>query len=98
MKKSFSLLTTLLLVVLFSFLSVKIIQNQTFSTQVDKLKYLELQGKVHLEKIKTFIQNDSIKNFVLNDDRYELNYSFEGNLTHIYIKAKNEPVTIYESF
>lgn len=97
-KKSFALLTVLIVVVLFSFLSIKIVQNQTFSSKVNKLKYLELQGQLHLLKIKEFIKKDSIVNFVLNDERYSLKYMIDGNKTHIYLNSKDEPIKFYKVF
>jgi type II secretory pathway pseudopilin PulG len=98
LKQSFSLLTVLIVVVLFSFLSIKIVQNQTFSSQIDKLKYLEIQAKIHLLQIEEFIKNDSIENFILNDNRFELNYSKDGNTTHIYLNAKDEHLNFYKIF
>jgi type II secretory pathway pseudopilin PulG len=98
LKQSFSLLTVLIVVVLFSFLSIKIVQNQTFSSQIDKLKYLEIQAKIHLLQIQEFIKNDSIENFILNDKRFELNYSKDDNKTHIYLNAKDEHLNFYKIF
>jgi hypothetical protein len=96
LKKAFSLLTVLIVVILFSFLSIKIVQNQTFSSNIDKLKYLELQGKIHLKDIEDFLQNNSIENYTLNDTRYELDYTINGNKIHIYLNAKNAPVRLYK--
>ena len=95
MKKSFSLLTTLILVVAFSFLSIKIIQNQNFSNEIDKLKYFEIQGKLHILKAK----NDP-QNFTLDDTRFsiDIHTKNENNNTiyHIYLKANNYPISLYE--
>ncbi len=75
-KKSFALFITLFLVVLFGILSYKIIENNVFSSNLNKLKYLHLQANIHLEYIKEYIENHNeseIDNFTLDDNRYTLN-------------------------
>ncbi len=54
-KRGFLLLSVIILLVTFSYLSISIIQNQTFSSQIDKLKYLEIQAKIHIGTIEKYI-------------------------------------------
>ncbi len=75
-KKSFALFITLFLVVLFGLLSYKIVENNVFSSNLNKLKYLHLQANIHLKYIKKYIEthNESeIDSFTLDDNRYTLN-------------------------
>jgi len=75
-KRSFALFITLFLVVLFGILSYKIMENNVFSSNLNKLKYLHLQANIHLDYIKNYISSHSeieIDDFTLNDDRYILN-------------------------
>ena len=75
-KKSFALFITIFLVVLFGLLSYKIIENNIFSSNLNKLKYLHLQANIHLDYIKSYISSHNeteISSFILDDDRYNLN-------------------------
>lgn len=74
-KKAFALLITIILLTLFSFLSISIIENQTISSNIDKLKYLHLQSQVHMKYIKDYIKThskDEIKLLKLEDSRFNL--------------------------
>jgi len=75
-KKSFALFITIFLVVLFSLFSYKIMENNVFSSSLNKLKYLHIQANIHLEYIKNYISTHNeaeINSFNLDDDRYILN-------------------------
>jgi len=95
-KKAFALLIVLGLLISFSFLSINIIQNRTYSNQIDKLKYLELQAKIHMKYIKENITN----NPQINDDRFNLKIIQENNDSktyHIYLKTKElNHISLYE--
>ena len=90
-KPAYALLITMFLVVLFGIFSLSIIENNTFSQNLNKLKYLHLQAKIYMDSIIVYINNSSdedINNFNLNDDRYEvkiLKKVDEDNLTKYYI-------------
>jgi hypothetical protein len=74
-KRGFAIITTIFLVLLFSLFSYKIVENNIFSSNLNKLKYLHLQANYHLEYIKNYIiinNETQIDNFILNDDRYQL--------------------------
>jgi len=74
-KKSFALFITIFMVVLFGLLSYKIVENNIFSSNLNKLKYLHLQANIHLQNIKEYISlhnTQEIEDFKLNDDRYIL--------------------------
>ncbi len=106
-KRGFLLLSVIILMVTFSYLSISIIQNQTFSSQIDKLKYLEIQAKIHMGKIEKYINETNneleILNYKLGDERFNLKIKSEqldtnsSQITyHITVKSKDEPVTLYK--
>lgn len=106
-KRGFLLLSVIVLLVTFSYFSIQILQNQTFSFQIDKLKYLEIQGKIHMDKVETYIKKTNneleILSYHIADERFDFKIESEhledanGSQIinyHITIKAKDEPVTL----
>ena len=92
-KSGFALLSTIFLVLLFSLFSYKIVENNIFSSNLNKLKYLHLQANIHLEYIKTYISTHNeveIDDFILNDDRYSLDIvkKDENGISVYYIGLK----------
>ena len=49
-KKAYALLSALILIVIFSYLSIKIVQNNYFANKINHLKYIELQAKIYLKR------------------------------------------------
>lgn len=97
-KKSFALFVTIFLVILFSLFSYKIVENNVFGSNLNKLKYLHLQANVHLEYIKNYISTHNetqINSFVLDDNRYLLNITKkdENSTTVYYIGLKTSDDT-----
>ena len=56
LKKSFALLTTILLVILFSFVSIRMVETNVMSSNLNKLKYLHLQANIHKDTIIEYIK------------------------------------------
>jgi hypothetical protein len=88
-KKSFALLTTLLLVILFSFVSVRMVETNLLSSNLNKLKYLHLQAMIYVDTIKEFIIGhneieitDYVNNW--NDNRFEVDIIQDDNNSSIY--------------
>lgn len=105
-KPAYALLITMFLVVLFGIFSLTIIQNNIFSQNLNKLKYLHLQAKIYMDNIIVYINNssdDDINSFNLNDDRYEVKINKnidEHNLTKYYITIQtvdDTPVRLSQS-
>ncbi|MEA3513780.1 MAG: hypothetical protein U9R37_09285 [Campylobacterota bacterium] len=95
LKKSFALISTIFLVVLFSFFSLSILENDVFSSNLNKLKYLHIQANIHMNFVKEFVKNNNnidIDSFMLDDERFNLNIYNEINTTiyHISISTKDE--------
>lgn len=96
-KKGFALLITIGLVVLISYFSYSIVQSNTFSTNLNTLKYLHLQANIHLDFIKEYIASHSqtqIDTFVLEDDRFTTSIiSNDENGTmvyYLYVETKDD--------
>lgn len=87
-KRSFALFITIILVVLMSYFSYSIVQSNIFSSNLNKLKYLHLQAKIHLDFIKKYIishRSVQIENFTLNDKRFGVDIvSKDENSTTVY--------------
>ena len=90
-KSAYALLITMFLVVLFSLFSISIIENNSFSQNLNKLKYLHLQAQIHIDNIIVFIKNstpEDIESFNLDDNRFKtkiIKNIDEHNLTKYYI-------------
>ncbi len=89
MKKSFSLLITLVLITIFSFFTIFIIQTKSLSVSNLTNAYLQTQTKLHLEFFKEYINSLDLKAKCLstlsfNDDIYKLNASitYENGCTN----------------
>jgi hypothetical protein len=96
MKKSFGLLSVLILLIIFSFLSINIIQNQNFSSQIDRLKYLQLQALIYMKNIKNNISYNP------NDKRFKIKITSEDiNNTatkyNIYISNEENHISLYDN-
>jgi len=88
-KKSFALLTTILLVILFSFVSLRIVETNLLSSNLNKLKYLHLQATIHFDDIKEYIKNHNdseITNYLnnWNDNRFVVNLHNDDTNSSIY--------------
>ena len=99
-KKSFALLTTLFLLIIFSYLSINIVQNRTYKNQINIHKYMYIQALIHIKYIKKHILNTPID---IKDDRFILKIIKDINNTnttyHIYLKSKkdlNAHISMYE--
>ncbi len=108
-KKGYLILSVIFLMLAFSYYSIQIIQNQTFLTQIDKLKYLEIQAKINMDKIEKYIYETNneglILNYKINDERFEYKIESEhlqdlnGSQLinyHITVKSKDEAITLYK--
>jgi len=104
-KKAFGLLSVLILVLIFSYLSISIIQNHTLSSKIDTIKYLHLQANIHMFKIKKYItthNNSQINNYILADDRFILtvhinDINISTKIYHIHLKNEENTINIYEN-
>ncbi|MGM0518073.1 MAG: hypothetical protein ACQERD_00350 [Campylobacterota bacterium] len=107
-KKAFSLMITLLLVSIFSFLSINILQTKAFSNKTLELKYLYIQAKNHKDFLKSYIKTlkksklETVEKITLDDSFFNieafLNKKDSKFLVDIFIKSKNHNVSLHDSF
>lgn len=98
MRKSFALLTTLLLLIIFSLLSVRIVETNLFGSNLNKLKYLNLQATIYKDNIIEYInthENEEIRDFVSkwNDTRFIIdvvNDDTNSSIYYISIKTNDD--------
>ncbi|MEA3354411.1 MAG: hypothetical protein U9Q33_11400 [Campylobacterota bacterium] len=93
MKRSFVLIVSIILIVLISSSAIFLTQTKTVNHNLNKLKYLHLQGSIHIksieEKILTTPKSD-IDNITLVDSRYSmtiLNDEDNGSIYYINIET-----------
>lgn len=89
MKKSFAILTTLFLVILFSFISIRNVETNLLSSNVNKLKYLHLQANIHFDTITHYIKTHNhieILRYVehWNDERFDITIQVDDTNSSIY--------------
>jgi len=100
--KAFILISSLFILVLFSYLSIHIIQNNSYKSKINILKYYEIQSLIHIKYIKEqLLLNIPINKIIINDNRFNINIiSFESNNSlkyDIYISSKSNHISIYDT-
>ena len=89
MKKSFALLTTILLVIVFSFISIRIVETNLLSSNLNKLKYLHLQATIYMDYLIDYIPTHTeieILNLptMLNDERFVIKITKDDSNSSVY--------------
>jgi hypothetical protein len=101
-KPAFVLLITMVLVILFSFYSLTILENNRFGSELNRLKYMHLQALIHIDYINKFIlssNDEEIFRLTLDDNRYKSNIVkiMENNSSVYYITVStndNTPIRL----
>ncbi len=89
LKKSFALLTTILLVILFSFISIRMVETNLLSSNLNKLKYLHLQATIHIDTIIEYVQTHTNEEIIdyqnsWNDEQFSISIIKEDSNSSIY--------------
>ena len=103
-KRSFILISTLMLVLLFSIFTISITETNMFSSNLNRLKYLHLQANVHMYNIANYIlthKKQDVEQLIIDDNRYDLKIKIDtikNKTTYdIFISTKDDtPVTLYK--
>lgn len=97
LKPAFALLFTIFLVGVLFLYAYSILQSNVFSSNLNKLKYMNLQANIHYDYVKDYIENNSdqqIKKLSLDDNRFDLKITstIDNNTTTYYviIEAKDD--------
>jgi len=89
LKRSFALLTTLILVITLSILSISLIETRLLSSNVNKLKYLHLQALIYINELNSYVlvhDENAIIAYVndWNDERYSISIVPDESNSSIY--------------
>ena len=101
MKKAYTLLLTIVLITIFSILSIFILETKSLRNTNLTNQYLYIQAKNHMNFFKDYIKNEDLKDIThlqIEDELFDIFASFDTaqNLFHLYVKAKNYDVTLHE--
>lgn len=101
MKKSFTLLFTILFLTILGFISIKIFENRSINSINIKNQYLYIQANNHLEFLTDYIK--SLKNIKENtkieipNDKFIIEAYISKNKADIFVKAKENNVRVYKA-
>lgn len=104
MKKSFTLLIVTILITLFSYISILILQTKSLKNVNLQNQYLYVQAKNYKNFLKELLLSKDLTNInhlKIEDDIFDIyaKINFQNNAykIDIFVKAKNYNISIYES-
>ena len=105
MKKSYTLLISIVLITIFSYLAISILETKSLRTTNLSNQYLYIQGKNHLEFFKSYIKSIDlidISQLEIKDDFFDIYAEIEKKdsifTIEIFVKAKNYNISLFEKF
>ena len=105
MKKSFSLLITIFLLSIFSYLAVSILETKSLRNTNLQNQYLYLQAKNHKEFFKSYINYIDLKDIndlSIEDDFFEIYAVVKKNTNFfeidLFVKSKKFDISLHEKF
>jgi len=107
-KKAYTLLITIILLTLFSFLSLNILETKSIKTQNLENQFLQIQAKNHLLFMKNYISKlnkdelDTIEHLEIKNENFIIEayvelVNLEYNI-NIYVKSKYHTISLYKNF
>ena len=103
MKKSYTLLITIVLITIFSFLAISILETKSLRSSNLSNQYLYIQGKNHLDFFKKYIIDSDLKDIThleIKDELFNINAKIQQKdstfIIDIFIKAKDYDISLYE--
>jgi hypothetical protein len=103
MRKAYSLLISIILITVFSYLAISILQTKSLRSENITNQYLYIQGKNHLEFFKDFVKNsnlEGINHLKIYDDLFDIYAKIEKKDSifeiDIFVKAKDYDISLYE--
>jgi len=106
MKKSFTLLITIFLLSIFSYLTISILETKSLRNTNLKNQYLYIQAKNHKEFLKSYINSidlQDISKLKIEDEVFNIYAQIENSSNsiytiHLYVEAKEFDISIHEVF
>ena len=103
MKKSYTLLISIVLITIFSFLAISILETKALRSSNLSNQYLYIQGKNHLDFFKKYIIDSDLKDITqleIKDDFFDIYAEIEKKdsifVIDIFVKAKDYDISLYE--
>jgi hypothetical protein len=103
MKKAYTLLITIILVTFFSYIGILILETKALRNENLSNQYLYIQGKNHINFLKSYIKDLDLKNInhlQIEDDLFDIyatiNTENQKYIINFYVKAKDYDVSIHE--
>jgi len=103
MKKSYTLLITIVLITLFSILSIFILETKSLRAENLTNQYLYIQAKNHKNFLKDYLNSidlTNINDFEIEDDLFKIYAKIEQNNSiftiNVFVKAKDYDISLYE--
>jgi hypothetical protein len=105
MKKAYTLLISIILITIFSYLAVSILETKSLRSTNLSNQYLHIQGKNHLEFFKDYINSidlTHISDIEIKDDLFDIYAKIEPKdstfVINIFVKVKDYDISLYEKF
>jgi hypothetical protein len=103
MKKSYTLLITIVLITLFSILGIFILETKSLRAENITNQYLYIQAKNHKNFLKDYLKNidlTNINDFEIEDDLFKIYAKIEKNNSiftiNVFVKAKDYDISVHE--
>ena len=103
MKKSYTLLISIVLITIFSFLAISILETKALRSSNLSNQYLYIQGKNNLDFFKSYIKTidlEDISNLEIKDELFNINAKIQQKdssfIIDIFVKAKDSDISLYE--
>ena len=103
MKKSYTLLITIVLITVFSFLAISILETKSLRSSNLSNQYLYIQAKNHKNFLKDYIKELDLKDInhiKIDDDLFDIYAKIESKdsifTIDIFVKAKDYDISLYE--
>ena len=103
MKRSYTLLITIIIISLFSFLAISILQTKSLRAENLTNQYLYIQAKNHKNFLKDYLRSidlEGITSFEIEDEIFKIYAKIEKNNSiftiNVFVKAKDYDISLHE--
>lgn len=101
MKKAYTLLITIILVTLFSYIGILILETKALRNENLSNQYLYIQAKNHLNFFEDFVTDYDLKDIThlqIEDELFDIYATklIDSNVIDIFVKAKDFDISIHK--
>ena len=101
MKKAYTLLITIILVTLFSYIGILILETKALRNENLSNQYLYIQAKNHLNFFEDFVTDYDLKDIThlqIEDELFDIYATklIDSNIVDIFVKAKDFDISIHK--